>query len=79
VQADCAETVVTRVEWSVTTNWVKPVVHVVPVTINGRELRKFSGKNAAWIEEHKVGGGNTRRNSFPPFTPQVKYRLLEQP
>jgi serine/threonine protein kinase len=23
--------------------------------------------------------GNTRRNSFPPFTPQVNYRLLEQP
>jgi len=56
VQADCAETVVTRVEWGVTTNWVKPVVHVVPVVINGRTLSKFSGKNAAWIVKHKVRG-----------------------
>ena len=52
-------TQVTNVEWLLTSRYgvLNPVVHVTPVNILGSDVSKFTGHNARYILENKLGIG----------------------
>ncbi|QIG60209.1 DNA ligase [Dishui Lake large algae virus 1] len=56
---DEAEVIVTRVEWNVSKDgYIKPIVHFPSVVIEGANISKATGFNAAFIEQHKIGPGS---------------------
>jgi len=53
-----AETHVVNVEWAASKDgFLKPTVHVEPVTVGGVTIRKATGFNAEFIEKHRLGVG----------------------
>lgn len=55
---ETAMTTVTEVTWDVS-RWglLKPVVHIEPVQLSGVTIQKFSGHNAKYISDNKIGPG----------------------
>jgi len=53
-----AEVFVYEVQWNVSKDgFIKPTVLFNPVVLNGVTIKKATGFNAAFIEEHKIGPG----------------------
>ena len=71
-----AETHVTDVEWTASKDgFLKPTVHVEPVTIGGVTIRKTTGFNAEFIEKNRLGVGAIvrliRSGDVIPYIQQV--------
>lgn len=56
---DEAEVIVTGVEWNVSKDgYIKPLVHFPTVVLEGANISKATGFNAAFIEQNKIGPGS---------------------
>jgi len=54
-----AEVIVKEVEWNASKDgYLKPTVHFDPVTLSGASIRKATGFNAGFIQEHVIGPGS---------------------
>lgn len=50
------QTTVLFVEWNVSKDrYLKPVVHIDPITINGVNIKKVTGFSAKYIQDNKIG------------------------
>lgn len=57
-ESDARETEVVKVHWAVTkSSYIKPRVEIIPVNIDGVEIKYVTGFNAAYIEKNKIGPG----------------------